>query len=111
MAIANYHLDTVGLTPIYTSFKNNAITTIIACNVGEFDPENETSNSCRLTLYVVPHGQACSVRNKIVNNLVIPASETVFFSDEKIILSDNDSIYAEVSHPNLLSITVSTLPV
>lgn len=109
--ISNYHLETVGIAPIYTSVKNNAITTIIACNVGEIDENDEKANSCRLTLYLVPHGQACSFRNMIVKELIIPAGETVFFSDEKVILSNNDTVYAEASAPGLLTITISTLPV
>lgn len=109
--ISNYHLETVEITPVYSSVRNNAITTIIVCNVGEIDEDNEKANSCRLTLYIVPHGQACSIRNMIVKKLVIPAGETIFFSDEKIVLSNNDTVYAEASAPGLLTITVSTLPV
>ena len=111
MAISNYHLDTTSLSPIYVSQKENLVSTIIVCNVGEIDETDEYANSCRLTLYVVPHGQACSVRNMIVRNLTVTAGDTVFFSDEKIVLSNQDSIYAEASQPGLLSITVSTLPV
>jgi hypothetical protein len=54
--------------------------------------------------------------NTIVKNLIVPAGETVFFSDERIVLRGassygNDQIRATASVGNLLSITVSALPV
>jgi hypothetical protein len=35
----------------------------------------------------------------------------VFFSDERIVLADGDTVQATASVANLLSITISTLPV
>jgi hypothetical protein len=41
----------------------------------------------------------------------VPAGETVFFNDERIILDSCDEIYVGTSAANLLAVTVSSLPV
>lgn len=89
----------------------SAITTIIVCNTGAPDLTDETVNSANLTLNLVASGGVSSATNTIVTNLTIPAGETVFFSDERIVLSSGDQIRATASTGNLLSITVSALPV
>lgn len=89
----------------------SAITTIIVCNTGAPDLTDETVNSANLTLNLVTAGNVSSDTNKIVANLTIPAGETVFFSDERVVLSSGDQIRATASTGNLLSITVSALPV
>jgi hypothetical protein len=47
--------------------------------------------------------------------LTIPAGETVFFSEERVVLSTGDTVQAQASSTGavggLLTITVSTLPV
>ena len=91
----------------------SAITTIIVCNTGAPDLTDETVNSANLTLNLTSYAQglSSSATNTIVTNLTIPAGETVFFSDERIVLSAGDQIRATASTGNLLSITVSALPV
>lgn len=89
----------------------SAITTIIVCNTGAPDLTDETVNSANLTLNLVAAGGVSSATNTIVTNLTVPAGETVFFSDERIVLSSGDQIRATASTGNLLSITVSALPV
>ena len=89
----------------------SAITTIIVCNTGAPDLTDETVNSANLTLNLVASGGVSSATNTIVTNLTVPAGETVFFSDERIVLSAGDQIRATASTGNLLSITVSALPV
>lgn len=118
MPITNTRLSTTGNTIVYTSSGNNAITTIIACNT--LSPStsltDEVTNSCNLTLYFVPNpvtvpGAAANDTTTVVKELNVPAGETVFFSDEKVILSNGDTIVATASVASRLSITVSTLPV
>lgn len=111
MAISNTRLTTAADTVVYTSSGNNAVTTIIACNTGAVTLTDETINTSSLTLYFVPDGGLVGDGTTVVKNLIIPAGETVFFSDEKIILSDGDSIVAQSTNPNLLTITISTLSV
>lgn len=91
--------------------RDQAITTIIVCNTGTPNLTNETVNAANLTLNVVLFGSVSSTTNTIVSNLIIPAGETVFFSDERIVLSSGDQLRATSSAANLLSITVSSLPV
>jgi hypothetical protein len=111
MAIANIRLSTTGLTTVFASPRNTAVTTIIACNTGAPDPSDEEINACELTLHIVPNGQVAGDSTTIVKSLRIPAGETVFFSDEKVVLGQGDVISAQVNSGNLLTITISTLPV
>jgi hypothetical protein len=89
----------------------NAITTIIVCNTGEPNLTDETVNSANLTIQLVPYNVAATDAHIIVKNLTVPAGETIFFSDERIILSVGDYVLATASAANLISVTVSSMPV
>jgi hypothetical protein len=125
--IYSTQLTTTGNTLVFTSTttgapiggsvtgQSNAITNIIVCNTGTPSPTDENVNSANLTINLVNSsgvgGSDSSVANTIVKNLTVPAGETVFFSDERIVLNAGDQIKATASTANLLSITVSSLPV
>ena len=115
MAIANTRLTTTGITTVYTSSGNNAITTIIVCNTGTVDLTDETVRASDLDLYLVPSSGTTDESTRIISKLTIPAGETVFFSEERVVLSTGDMIRAQCSSTGgvggLLTITVSTLPV
>lgn len=122
MAITPARLTTTGETEIYTSSGTNAIVTIAICNTGTPTAGDESVNLCYLDLFAVPSGDGADVSgklgapatytgNQIVSQLAIPAGETIFFSDEKIVLDNGDKIVAVADASNLLSITVSTLQV
>ena len=111
MAINSTRLTTTGDTIVYNSPGVNAITLIVVCNTGTPDLENESVNSTLLQLNIVKSGTLTSDTNCIVKNLVIPAGETVFFSEERIVLDTGDTIRATSTEPNLISITVSSLAV
>lgn len=89
-------------TTLATGSGNRAITTIIVCNT-------DTSDLV-LNLYAVASGNSVGDGTKIVNALTIPAGDTVSFDQEKMVLTNNDSIVAYASGTGL-SATVSTLPV
>lgn len=75
--------------------QQRAITTIALCNIEEPDLTDETVNSTSVNIHLIKNG-ATYIDNKqslIVSNLIVPAGETVFFSDERIILDNNDTIY------------------
>lgn len=111
--ITSVQLTTAGDTLVYQSSGTNAITTIIICNTGDPDLTDETVNSALLTLNLTseqPNDQSTDA-NTIIKNLIIPAGETVFLSEERIVLDNGNQIRATASEENLLSITVSTLPV
>jgi hypothetical protein len=93
-------------TTIYTSSGNNAITTVIVCNT--------SGSELNLTMYAVANNAGLvgtpGTTNMIVSSLPIPAGDTVSFDQEKMVLSDNDTLVA-VGSSTGLSATVSTLPV
>jgi hypothetical protein len=110
-------------TTVYTSSGNNAVTCIAICNTGAVSLTDETVNSTDVNVYVVsPSGGGDNTTTSsgalIVKQLIIPAGETVFFNDEKFVLANTDYIAvgyqmtgAASPVTNLLTVTVSTLPV
>jgi hypothetical protein len=111
-------------TVVYTSSGNNAVTCIAICNTGTVSLTDETVNSVDVNVYIVsPSGGGDNTTTTgngalIVKQLIIPAGETVFFNDEKFVLANTDSIRvgyqmtgAASPVTNLLTVTVSTLPV
>jgi hypothetical protein len=128
--IYSTRLTTTGPTRVYTSSTTgaevgsvdagppavpaaqiNAITTIIVCNTGTPNLSDETIDSADLTIQLVPYNVAAADQHIIVKNLTVPAGETIFFSDERIILSAGDYIVVTASAANLISVTVSSMPV
>lgn len=91
--------------------QRNAITTMVLCNTGTPVLTNESTNSVDVSIHLVPSGGSYGPANTIVNNLTIPAGETVFFSDEKIILDSGDEIWVGTSTGSLIAFTASSLPV
>jgi hypothetical protein len=91
----------------------NAITTIALCNTGTGDPDltDETVDQVIVSIFIVKATKAYGVGNRVVSNLIIPAGETVFFNDERIILDESDEIWVGTSAPSLLAVTISSLPV
>ncbi len=91
----------------------NAITTIALCNTGAGDPDltDETVDQVIVSIFLVKATKAYGPGNRIVSNLIIPAGETVFFNDERIILDESDEIWVGSSAPSLLAVTVSSLEV
>ena len=97
-----------------SSRQESAITTMILCNTGVPDITDETINSVDVSIYLVKDGETpdtASFSNMIVNKLTIPAGETVFFSDERIILDGGDSVFVGATVQNQITLTVSTMPV
>jgi hypothetical protein len=112
--ITSAHLTSTDEEIVYTSSGTNAITTMIICNIGNPDLTDETIDSATITINVtsstVPNNTS-NAANTIIKNLIIPAGETVFLSEERIVLDNGNQIRATASVGGLLSMTVSTLPV
>lgn len=89
----------------------NAVTTIALCNTAAQNLTDVTSNSVTVNIYVVKNGRSYGAGNLIVSELVVPAGETVFFSEERMVLDSGDEIWVGTSSSGRLSVTVSTLPV
>lgn len=96
---------------IYTSTGTNAITTIVLCNTGTVDPANEATDLANVNIYLVRYGSSPTVNNVVVWRLPVPAGETVFFAEERIVLDDGDSIRVGSDAANLITVTVSSLAV
>lgn len=91
--------------------RTNAITTIAFCNTAAPSAADETTNAVNVNIYIVDSGKTPVAGNLIVNNLTVPAGETVFFSEERIVLDSGDEIWVGTSAASRLSVTVSALPV
>jgi hypothetical protein len=97
--------------------QRNAITTIAFCNTAAPSASDETVNSVTVNVFIVsnsPIAETPNTYNRIVSELTIPAGETVFFSEERMVLEGGDEIYVAASDSSptpKLSVTVSTLPV
>jgi hypothetical protein len=91
----------------------SAITTIALCNTGAGDPNlvDETIDRVIVSVYLVKATKNYEAANRIVSNLIIPAGDTVFFNDERIILDEEDEIWIGTSDAGLLSVTISSLEV
>lgn len=95
--------------------QTNAITTIALCNIAAPTLSDETVNAVTVNIYFARAGigyqSSGSNCNLVVSNLNVPAGETVFFSDERIVLDSGDEIYVGTSAASRLCVTVSSLPV
>jgi hypothetical protein len=93
-----------GGTPI-----TSAVTTIMLCNTSAITITDETVNSVNVNVYLVKAGGSYATSNMVVNTLIVPAGETVFFSEERIVLDPNDEIWVGTSTANAVAVTVSSL--
>jgi hypothetical protein len=91
--------------------QENAVTTIALCNTAAPSSSDETTNSVTVNIYLVRSGLSYAAGNLIVSNLVVPAGETVFFSEERLVLASGDAIWVGTSAASILAVTVSTLAV
>ena len=91
--------------------RENAVTTIALCNTLAPDAADETVNSVTVNIYVVRSGLSYGAGNLVVSSLVVPAGETVFFSEERIVLASGDQLWIGTSAASRLAVTVSSLAV
>lgn len=91
--------------------RTNAVTTIALCNTAAPSSSDETVNQVIVNIHIVRFGKSFAPGNLIVSNLTIPAGETVFFSEERIVLDSGDEIWVGTSAAGRLSATVSVLAV
>ncbi len=91
--------------------RTNAVTTIALCNTAAPSASDETTNAVTVNIYIVRYGKTYGSGNLVVSNLTVPAGETVFFSEERIVLESGDEIWVGTSSASKLSATVSVLAV
>lgn len=110
MALTSAAVTTGNLT-VYTSSGNNAITTIVVCNVNAYNPASPTANTAQFTLWAVPNGSTANNSNMMVNAIPITAGETLSLEQERLVLGNGDSIVVKSDTANALAITLSTMVV
>jgi len=92
--------------------RTSAVTTIALCNTATPDATNEATRAVPVNIYIVRSGKSYVPGNCIVSNLVVPAGETVFLSEERIVLESGDEIWVGTTTATpYISVTVSVLPV
>jgi len=91
--------------------QTSAVTTIALCNTGAADLTDETVDQVIVNIYLVRQGKSFAPGDLVVSNLIVPAGETVFFSEERLILNSGDQIWIGSSASGLIAVTVSSLPV
>ena len=97
--------------------QTRAVTTIVLCNVLTPDPADESVNSCNVNIYIVPaaapsgFGNSVGSSTLLVSNLPVPAGETVFFAEERMVLDSGDAIFVGTNVANAICATVSSLQV
>jgi len=100
--------------------QNNAITTIALCNTAAVTLSDETANAVIVNIYLVKKASigfavtgiaVPGSGNLIVSDLTVPAGETVFFADERLVLDANDELWVGTSAASRLAVTISSLPV
>jgi hypothetical protein len=94
--------------------QTSAVTTIALCNTGPGDLEDELVDQVIVNIYLVRQGKTFQPGDLIVSNLIVPAGETVFFSEERLILDPGDQIWIgaeSTAIDPLIAVTVSSLPV
>ena len=97
--------------PGVSTAREHAVTTIVFCNTAAPSASDETTNAVVVNVYIVRRGKSYGSGNLIVSNLTVPAGETVFFSEERMVLIGGDEIWVGTSAAGRLSVTVSALPV
>ena len=102
MALTNAFLATEP-APIYTSTGTNAIVSAYFCNLG-----NQT---VQFTLYAVPAGGTPEDSNTIYKTINVTTYDTFVMDVEKIILEDNESLWASASVGDSIAVTIVTVGV
>jgi len=101
MTIINNILTNSTASAIYTSSGNSAITTIHLCNF--------SSSTDVVNVYVVPNTFVANSYNIIYSNVTLSPYQTLIIYQEKLILSNGDTIRANANSANQVSATVSSI--
>lgn len=101
MAIQNTALTTTPVA-VYVSSGNSAVTTVHLCNY--------TGSSVQANVYLAPStGNVANGTTVIYGNVTISAYNTLIIYQEKFVMSNGDTIWANVSALNSVTATVSSL--
>jgi hypothetical protein len=92
---------TTAVANVYVSTGNTVVTFLSLCN---YSASNVTAN-----VYVVPSGDTVGNLNMVISNILIATGDTYQFyaGNEKLILSNSDSIRANASANNSITTVAS----
>lgn len=102
MAIQSTTINSA-LQPIYTSDGTNAIVVAYFCNT--------SPNPVTFSVHAVVNGGTANGNNIIYSNVNLTAEDTYVMDNEKLILSDGDSLYAVSSADDAVVVTVCNVEV
>lgn len=101
MAIQNTAVTTSPVA-VYVSSGNSAVTTVHLCNY--------TGSSVQANVYLAPStGNVANNTTVIYGNVTIGAYNTLIIYQEKFVMSNGDTIWANVSASNSVTATVSSM--
>ena len=100
--ITNSTVDSLTTTLVFQATGQQAITTLIFCNTSEV-------SDTTLDVYVVPFGSNATPGTQILKSIPLPAGETFSLDTERLILENNDAVYAQTTVPNIVTATISSL--
>lgn len=98
-------------TTIYTSSGTNAVVCLWICNTATYNPSTPSTGLTYLDVHFVKSGSGASTTNQVVNQLPVPAGESVTFDTEKMILDNGDGVQLYTPAPYNLVATISVIPV
>lgn len=102
MAIQSTFIDST-LVPIYTSVGDTAVIVSYFCNT--------SVNPVMFSLHAVANNAVADNTNIIYSNVNITADDTYVIENEKLILSNGDSLYAVCTEANVVVATVCNVEV
>ena len=102
--ITNSKLSNTTTTQVFLASGQQAITTMLFCNVSDVD-------TALLDVYVVPYGQNAGGTdpNQVMRAVELPPGETFVLDTERLILEDQDAVYAQTSAADTIVCTVSSV--
>jgi len=100
--ITNTQIASTTTSRVFLASGQQAITTMVFCNT-------TISTNATVDVYVVPYGSNANAGTQIMKTLSLPATETFVLDTERLILENNDAVYAQASAPSTITVTVSSL--
>lgn len=101
MTISNALLQSVD-TPIFTADGQQAVTTMVFCNV-------DNTQTAAVSLFVVPFGGNPGPTTQVLNKVVLPPGESFSMDSERFVLENNDVMYGTSSVENIVCVTISSV--
>lgn len=103
MSITNIRVDSTQTTRLFLATGEQAVTTMFFCNTSD-------TNDCLVDIFVNPNAAPPGTSStQIIKALSLPKSETFVFDAEKLILDNNDEIWAKATVDKIVVATISSV--